>query len=196
MLKAKELELILRAWEQPEFDGIDELKQPYWGRGCLYQQRRLQIVAMLYARDFPGDLIEIGCLNGSTTVVLAEIAKLYNRRVIAVDPWDIGIQQCETGTYEQFAYTIRDSAKMIDVIKASSLEPSAIEQIKNRELCFAYVDGLHTYDACLSDIRTCWHSPVICVDDTWEPDVIRAVDDTIGNRIKIEVKPLHELYIV
>ena len=52
------------------------------------------------------------------------------------------------------------------MIKASSLIPETIQIISNRELCFAYVDGLHTYDACFSDIKTVSHCRgIIAVDD-------------------------------
>lgn len=85
----------------------------------------------------------------------------------------------------------------IEVIRLSSFDPRAVKIIKGRELCFSFVDGLHEYQACLSDIRACWKSPLIVVDDiTWSADVKRAFFEGAADRARIVVPELHEGYIL
>ncbi|NEO52692.1 MAG: hypothetical protein F6K54_06135 [Okeania sp. SIO3B5] len=144
-----------------------------FNRGSFHQRQRITRVAEYCVETWTGDLIEIGCFKGETTKLLAEVAQKYNRRLIAVDPWEIGTQNCQGGEYETFLKNIEPYKSNVDIVRLSSLDKKAIELIKNRELCFAFVDGLYTYDACLSDIKTVDHCQgVIAVDDLlWSPEV-------------------------
>ena len=55
---------------------------------------------------------------------------------------------------------------MVDVVRRSSLEAEVKALVAKRELAFAYVDGLHTYYAALSDIQMVSHCRgIIAVDD-------------------------------
>ncbi|MGD1808728.1 class I SAM-dependent methyltransferase [Dapis sp. BLCC M126] len=144
-----------------------------FNQGSLHQHQRIARVAEYCVQIWPGDLIEIGCFIGETTKLLAEVAQKYNRRLMAVDPWELGTQNCRGGEYEAFLKNIEPYKANVDIVRLSSLDQKAISLIKNRELCFAFVDGLHTYDACLSDIKTVDHCQgVIAVDDLlWSPEV-------------------------
>ncbi|MGK7922409.1 MAG: class I SAM-dependent methyltransferase [Trichodesmium sp.] len=144
-----------------------------FNRGSFHQRQRVAKVAEYCVQTWDGDLIEIGCFQGETTKLLAEVAQKYNRRLMAVDPWAIGTQNCQGGEYETFLKNIEPYKANVDIVRLSSLDKKAIELIKNRELCFAFVDGLHTYDACLSDIKTVAHyQGVIAVDNIlWNPEV-------------------------
>ena len=75
---------------------------------------------------------------------------------------------------------------ILDELKLSSLSAEAIAYVQKRPLCFVYVDGLHTYEAALSDICTTAHcAGIIAVDDIIEwnhapgsnVDIRRAFDD-------------------
>tara|TARA_B100000029_G_scaffold512340_1_gene608705 strand:+ start:17368 stop:18138 length:771 start_codon:yes stop_codon:yes gene_type:complete len=114
---------------------------------------------------YGGDLIEIGCHKGKSTVRFCELAREFGRKLIAVDPWELGTQNCEGGEREQFLERTKGCEDVLEVNRVSSLERGLIEQVKGRELAFAYVDGLHTVRACKIDIETVSHSPVIGVDD-------------------------------
>lgn len=65
-----------------------------------------------------------------------------------------------------FQKNTAEFSDIIEVIKLSSLDREAKEELRKREICFSFVDGLHTYDACLSDILAVGHTKgVIGVDD-------------------------------
>ena len=82
-------------------------------------------------------------------------------------------------------------------MRLSSSDQEAIKYIQNRDLCFSYVDGLHSYEACRIDIQTCLHSKCIAVDDTgWAPELLLSVIDTVGTRHILNVVPLHEAYVI
>jgi predicted O-methyltransferase YrrM len=133
------------------------------------QIRKLPYAAEFCCQNFNGDLVEIGCLRGSMTLLYAKVAKKYNRKVWAIDPWyednkkyDKNLQ----GFYDEFLEKIKDYKDYVEIIKASSLDKDTIKKIKNIDICFASVDGLHTKDACYSDIMSVSHcSGVIAVDD-------------------------------
>ncbi len=158
-----------------QFRTLNE-KPDRYNQGSFFQRERIACIAACCARDFPGDLIEIGCFTGDTTRYLCHLARHYNRRVIAVDPWEAGTQNCIGEEFEAFLKNIEEFKDIVDIIRASSLDPQAIQQIKQRNLCFAFVDGLHTYQACLSDIKTVSHcNGIIAVDDTrWSDDIKKA----------------------
>lgn len=142
-----------------------------WGGGTQ-QSDRLSAIADYCARRWPGDLLEIGCYTGSTTQLLARVARARGRRVLGVDPW-----ADDPVIYEGFLGRMRDYADIIDVIRLPSQDERAIAQIKARSLCFAFVDGLHTHAGLLSDILAVGHcAGVIVVDDVGyvcEPEDLR-----------------------
>lgn len=114
---------------------------------------------------YGGDLVEIGCHKGKTTARFCELAREFGRKLIAVDPWELGTQNCEGGEREQFVERTKGYEDVLEINRVSSMEKGIIKQIKGRDLAFAYVDGLHTVRACKIDIETVSHSPVIGVDD-------------------------------
>lgn len=143
--------------------------------GALQNRPRLKAVASYCAENWAGDLVEIGCLHGNTTIILAEIARQHGRRVIAVDPW-VELPMYGDDPYGVFQHTTEPWKDLINVVKLSSMDPRAIEYVENRPLCFAYVDGLHTYKAALSDISTVAHCKgIIAVDDiiAWSYEGVR-----------------------
>lgn len=196
MPELSEIDTILRPWVKLEADALNGTELP-WSVGGMYLHQRVPSIATVCARDWGGDLLEIGCLRGGMTVKLAEIARKYGRRVIAVDPWEIGTQNCVGGEYEDFLNTIKPYKDIVDIVRLSSSDPEAIEYIRSRDLCFSYVDGLHSYEACYLDTQTCLHSKCIAVDDTgWAPELLRAVMDAVGIRTILNIVPLHEAYVI
>lgn len=187
--------ILLGAWRQPELDGI--ARESAQSAGSTYLRERLTIIAERCCRDWPGDLVEIGCLNGSTTVRLCQVAREHGRRVIAVDPWEIGTQNCEGLEYDRFMAATEPYRDIVDVLRKDSRDPSVAKYLKDRELAFAFVDGLHSYQACLTDIHSCYHAALLAVDDwTWNEGLERAIVEATGTRDRIMSKPFHEAYIL
>jgi Methyltransferase domain len=138
---------------------------PYhWG--SARQRERISQVAELNIQRYEGDLIEIGAFKGETTKLLCEVARVHSRRVIVVDPWQTGTQDCDGGEFQTFLQNVAPYLDLLDVIRASSMDPKVISEIAKRTLAFAFVDGHHSYEACLSDIRAVRHTlGMIAVDD-------------------------------
>ena len=137
----------------------------YWVYGGAQQRDRLEKVADWCAMTWPGDLVEIGCLTGAMTIRLAKIAKCHDKRLIAIDPWISGVQECKAGDYKRFLKNVEPFRDVIDVVRLSSQDERAMSIGKARKLCFAYVDGMHTYEAASSDILSVAHAQIIAVDD-------------------------------
>ncbi len=169
-------------------------------QGSIHQSNRIARVAEYCVRGWAGDLIEIGCFVGKTTRMLAEVASRYDRKVIAVDPWELGTQNCKGGEYEAFLKSIEPYREYVEIVRVSSQEEKIIELIKSKKLCFAFVDGLHTYDACLVDIQTVSHClGVIAVDDIlWSPECESAFHkgSEVTQRSKIYLPLCREGYLL
>lgn len=141
--------------------------------GAFRQRERLAQIAEMCAQRQPGDFLEIGAYVGKTTRKLAHVAQQYKRRVLVIDPWQPGTQNCRGMEYDGFLKNISPYRDLVDIVRASSLDPGAIATIKQRQLCFSLVDGLHTYEACLTDILSAGHTAgLIAVDDlSWKSEL-------------------------
>jgi len=185
--------------KEPEsFSGEGDWASP-WTKGTIQRRDRIHAVAQYAVKHFEGDLVEIGCYCGQTTVILAKIAGAHGRRVIGVDPWEPGTQNCEGHEYGEFVKAIWAWQDIVDVLRMPSEDEKAIEYIKARDLCFAYVDGRHTYENCYSDIMATSHAAVLVIDDLlWNSDVERAFLDGSKelNRPTIRHEMTTEGYIV
>ncbi len=168
--------------------------------GGEQQRNRIRTVAEYCLSVYPGDIIEIGCYIGETTRILVEVAQANGRRVVAVDPWETGTQNCSGVEYAQFQANIKQYADCVDVLRLSSLSPEAIQHVKQRKLAMAFVDGLHTYEAALSDIRTVSHcAGIIAVDDvSYSFDVMLAMRHAAHElgRKAVHLSPAKEGYLL
>jgi predicted O-methyltransferase YrrM len=152
-----------------------------------YRRERLQRVARLACETFPGDLVEIGAHVGKTTIKLLEVAKEYDRRVLVIDPWLKGTQNCKGGERAKFDERVEPLNQGLDIVTAASQSKDSIAAIKGREIAFALVDGLHTYEACYCDIQNVKHSGIICVDDVLQMGDVRAAFEDGAHNLKREL---------
>jgi len=138
------------------------------------QQARLRLIAGLCASKLPGDLAEIGAQKGATTVHLLGVAREHDRRVLVVDPWQPGTQDCRGHEYAVFLEATQPWDDLLDVVRKPSQDDEAIAALEGRPLCFAYVDGVHQYAEALGDIMAVRHvAGVIAVDDVRMFDGVR-----------------------
>ena len=105
-----------------------------------------------------GDILEIGAHEGEFTVLLCEYAKVFDlslaaqKHVYVIDPWD-GRQQGNEEVYQKFLNYMKPYHNWT-ALRAGSETAQAKEWIASMNLCFAWVDGLHEYNAAKADIAT------------------------------------------
>lgn len=114
-----------------------------------------------------GDIVEIGAGYGETTIYFLAIAEKYNRKVIVIDPFELGWSDMPP-TY-RYAYDVFEgkTSKYKDRLilhKRNSLCKSS-EAICSGTLAFAFIDGLQLKGSLLNDIRITNHAAIICLDD-------------------------------
>ena len=136
--------------------------------GAVYRVERLAAVAKLCTDLWEGDLVEIGCYMGDVSQHLARVAKAAGRSFVAIDPWKVGTQDCRGGEYEVFIRRVNPYLDVCNIWRSPSQDADVVEMLAGLKMCFVLVDGLHSYDGCLADIRAvkgC--GGVIAVDDIW-----------------------------
>jgi len=157
-------------------------KGSQWKKGAWHQRDRVKAIAQAMVRLYYGDLVEIGCYKGDTTYHLATaaLASPYSR-VFAVDPWEPGTQNCTGSEYAQFQKTLRLGGQRSRVVVLRTRSDDPIVRVAlETPLAFAFVDGLHTYEAATNDIEIVSHARVIAVDDiAWSEGVRRAYTEAI-----------------
>lgn len=149
--------------------------------GSALQRDRIAKVAEMCCQQHEGVLVEIGCLTGGTSRVLAPIAQKHGRKLICVDYWPSGtpydMQEYKRCFYENVApfgdtvVVIEDDAHAPEVVAQWSAEPAA----------FCFSDDGHSFLdhsielAAMIPITT----GIICVDDVELPEVRQAVTEAI-----------------
>lgn len=173
----KKIIKVVEKFSKEEIPFYQRKTLPIHSLGSFRIRERIERVAKECARNFDGDLVEIGVFQGEMTKRLAKIAKEYNKKVIAVDPWSEK-SQGRPEDFKKFLENIKEYKKFVEIIKASSLEKEVKRFLSLRRLSFAFIDGLHTFSACLSDIKTVAHTKgVIVVDDiSWMPELLLAFE--------------------
>jgi hypothetical protein len=107
---------------------ISSNKETNCNNDWTFQRERIKYIAEYCCKNFKGDLIEIGAHVGETTIILCEVAKEYNRRVIVVDPWELGTQNCNGGEYDRFINNTKDCIEYIDMYRESSIS----DELRNK----------------------------------------------------------------
>jgi cephalosporin hydroxylase len=165
-------------------------------------QRVLLGVAAEYAvKKSNGNILEIGCAEGWTTVTFAQIARKYGKKVYCIDPYN-GQQEGSPVVHNQFKKTLEEYKDVIIHLQISSLSEEVLSLIGNEKMSFSFVDGLHTHAAAYSDILLSLKlmniGDIICVDDTNNfsyLDAGAAFIDAINNNLieKIDINPSSEI---
>ena len=130
-------------------------------------RERVVDVCKLAVERFSGDICEIGAKTGLTTVLLAEIARKYSRKIIAVDPWELGVQDCYFGEYEEFINRMTPYNDILEIIRGKSQEEWVISALRQKTFSFVFIDALHYGWAIKGDIEIFkdMEGGIIAVDD-------------------------------
>jgi hypothetical protein len=146
-----------------------DLGNPSSWLASQYQTITMLNVAKLAMENIEGDILEIGSRYGTTTVPLLELASIYSKKIISVDPYN-GQQE---GDQKVFNFFINETSKYQNFIHYRAMSQDARLKnhlIENHKFSFVFVDGLHYDWACFEDIELA-HSVlsengICCVDDT------------------------------
>lgn len=170
---------------------------------------RFEMIIPEILQQYSGNIVEIGAGEGHSTKVFCEAAKIYDRRVLVIDPWKTNNEELKG--YNQYTYrNFIDRTKQYKNLSVC-MKPShdrEVPKIMNamRPFAFAFVDGLQLMHTVLSDLFLCSANEVnvICVDDynrdTEISQVPRAVEKFVtGNNKYRLIKPLEnqiECYLI
>ncbi len=104
-----------------------------------------------------GNVIEIGAGFGDNTIGFCEVANNHNRHVLVIDPFESDWENMPESyryPYEIFKKTMHPYEGLYSLCKKSSLDEEVKIDMENLlPIAFAYVDGLQSEEAVLSDLR-------------------------------------------
>ena len=112
----------------------------------------------------------------------------------------VPLDEAETQYISSIPKDFEPYKDVMDIISSCSLTPEMIESIKNKKFCFAFIDGLDTYDACLTAIKTVAHcSGVVAIDNTLQnSEISRAFlqGSELTHRSKLYLPDYQEAYLL
>lgn len=116
-----------------------------------------------------GGIVEIGCAEGCTSVVLGQLARAKGKTLTCIDPYD-GNQEGTEALYRQFVERTTLLGDSVKHHRVSSLDLPGIQAAVDAKPSFVFVDGLHYEWAAYRDILTAYQAlppgGIVCVDDT------------------------------
>ena len=154
--------------------------------GNLFRQRQ-KYLAGLACAGCPGDLIEIGVLSGDTSVLLAEIARAYNRKLVCIDNWPTTGHAApyRLDLAEQAFYKTMEPYKDVyELWREDCHSPEVLKRIGSRQWCYALSDDGHTYADHLAEL--CALLPVttgiVVADDVYYHNDVKDAMKDAANR--------------
>lgn len=115
--------------------------------GFLFKARQIQ-AASWACKNFPGDLLEIGVLCGDTSVCLAALARMHNRKLVCIDNWPTTgvaapyrLDLAEKAFYEQMA----PWKDVYELWRVDAHDDETLKKLGERQWCYALSDDGHQY---------------------------------------------------
>lgn len=146
-------------------------------------------------------VIEIGCLRGRTSAVLALECAAAGRKLLCIDPWDGRTDGSGADNFEAFTRATKRYADrgVVAVVRASSQEADVPDGVWGN-VGLVLIDGDHRPPAPLLDMLTYWPALApggcLAVHDTfdagWGPGVMAAVDEFAARAAPVTV--VHHVY--
>ena len=124
------------------------------------------IEACREACQYQGDIVEIGAGTGETTIELLKLAKEFNKKVIVIDPFTTNdMPPSYVYSIDAFLKKTDEYKDYLEFHRLNSLSHEAWLVVKDRQVCFAFIDGLQYLGAVWHDLRLTAHARVQCLDD-------------------------------
>lgn len=172
---------------QSELDALARLELPGKATGAqtghVHQKARIDLLARRCCEQGAGDLCEIGCYTGDTSMVLAKVARDYGRKLVCIDDFRPGTEyRLDTEIMPIF---LENTAAFSDVVIFSRVDAHStvgIRVIQQHRYCCAFSDDGHDYDDHFSEMMTLLPvtDGLIIADDSYLPWVAKAIDDTVA----------------
>lgn len=155
-----------------------------WGWGEQYNEDGAidqKVIQVLLIKELNTNVVEIGCYEGNTTVLFNAAVSILGKNVLAIDPYN-GDDGGNEETLQKFVVRTRNCDNLIFVHNTSQSE-RAFEAMQDLEYSYCFIDGAHTYEACLSDLLqvhfTMNDGGFVCLDDTEIPEVKQAMMEVV-----------------
>jgi hypothetical protein len=146
-----------------------DLGNPSSWLASQYQTITMLNVAKLAMENIEGDILEIGSRYGTTTIPLLELASIYDRKIISIDPFN-GQQEGDQNVFDFFKDQTSKYKNFIHYREMSQDAKLKNHLIENHKFSFVFVDGLHYEWSCFEDIELSYsvlsQNGICCVDDT------------------------------
>lgn len=131
-------------------------------------------------------MVEIGCYQGESTTIFAHILK--PKELYAIDPFKNGYDDTDASSFSNFEdifYNFNLRINEFPCIKhISAFSYEAVDKFEDGSLDFVYIDGNHTYEGVLRDIKSYLpkikKSGFISGHDLGKETVTNAIQDTLG----------------
>ncbi len=165
--------------EVNEFSRLEKL-QPNSEKECgsVLQRERIAVVAERALATYSGHALEIGCLTGGTSRILAPIAAKYGRKFYAVDYWPLDCPYDMAEYRRCFFENVKPwLADTVVVIEGDAHDPEIIKRYSSNPLAFAFNDDNHDFESHLTELKAVLPvaTGIVAVDDCYLPEVRAAV---------------------
>lgn len=160
--------------------GMDELNIV-----SFYRARHVWLLCKLMETQ-PGNIVEIGCYSGELTRIYGTIARRFDQKVFAVDPFD-GTQGGKEEILERFLFNINEYANVISFKRLDSRSVDGMKTIRESGAAFVFVDGYHTGDNARSDSLCAMDAgaKIICIDDVRFGSYSEKLMNAVNNAVEI-----------
>jgi predicted O-methyltransferase YrrM len=121
--------------------------------GGFHFRNRMAAVAERSCKYSLGDLIEIGCYAGDTSIRLATVAKEFGRKLVCLDLWKPNDPDYKYEEVEKaFHKTMEPYKDITEVWKMDAHSPEAVKLIGSRKWAFALSDDGHLYEDHMTEL--------------------------------------------
>lgn len=101
----------------------------------------------------------IGVEIGSFAGISSEVFALFAKKIICIDGWDMSVEKGGYLEVKKSGLLIAESkfdkikSKYENIVKIKNLSVHACNDFESKSLDFVYIDGNHTYDFVMQDIK-------------------------------------------